>query len=393
MINIPNHAASATPPENAPSGALALLDQPSVDQLSGAFDLTTDSITDQPSDNQKTLLIPGLSEMVRGEHINPEEADRLADLTANRIIVLVLRGPAGISYATLLSLFLAFFLEGMLAAIFILIMLWQSAHHNGRQGGALMVAGDRATAVGGIMQPTSSTSMTHKTVTANWKSQPIPRPPSLHPNRISPPMVSASSLLNPQRNSRSQDHLIGLSSAGPMWTAIFPAVKLPKMSHPTTTPHIQPAATPPVRSRGPKPSLAYNTRSRNGIDPNEGFGNPVSLIKGMHFSNKDGFNGAGVGRGRGLSAFNDPRAHVLRHPSPIIPLKYQLNPPKHSPVLRVTVLPNGRAGTIRVIHSSGVRAVDQACVDALRVWKFFPAIKNGKKVVSEFTIKFPIHGY
>ncbi len=389
MNNMSDHADFARPPEDELSGSVAMADP--LDTPAAAPQNSADFIAADASDASDQVL-SGLSAILWRQHIDSQDAERLADLSGNRIIVLVPRGPAGISYAALLSLFLALLFEALLAGLFIFILLWQAAHHQGSRGGAMAIAGDRATAAGGIIQPAGINSRTIAHVTANWKPQPFPRPPTLQSKQFNAPAVANANLLNPSRNSVPTEHLIGLPGPGPVLTGPVPAAvaaHLPRVS--PVGPSAQPPS-PPVRSRGPKPSLADNTRSRNGVDPNEGFGDPVSLLKGEHFSH-DGFNGLGQGRGRGLSAFNDPRAHVLKHPNPIIPLKYQLEPPPHSPVLRVTVLPNGRAGTIRVIHSSGVKAVDQSCVDAVRLWKFFPAIEDGKKVVSHFTVKFPVHGY
>jgi len=61
-------------------------------------------------------------------------------------------------------------------------------------------------------------------------------------------------------------------------------------------------------------------------------------------------------------------------------------------VLRIKVLPNGRAGTVEVTRSSGKQALDDAAVEAVRNWKFVPA-KRGDTPIEGFatqTISFKL---
>ncbi|MDD1942679.1 MULTISPECIES: energy transducer TonB [Pseudomonas] len=51
--------------------------------------------------------------------------------------------------------------------------------------------------------------------------------------------------------------------------------------------------------------------------------------------------------------------------------------------LRIKVLPNGRAGSVEVIKSSGKQALDDAAVEAVRNWKFVPA-KRGDTPIEGF---------
>ena len=60
--------------------------------------------------------------------------------------------------------------------------------------------------------------------------------------------------------------------------------------------------------------------------------------------------------------------------------------------LRIKVLPNGRAGSVEVIKSSGKQALDDAAVAAVRNWKFVPA-KRGDTPIEGFatqTISFKL---
>ncbi|MFC6298096.1 TonB family protein [Pseudomonas sp. CCM 7893] len=51
--------------------------------------------------------------------------------------------------------------------------------------------------------------------------------------------------------------------------------------------------------------------------------------------------------------------------------------------LRIKVLPNGRAGSVEVIKSSGKQVLDDAAVEAVRNWKFVPA-KRGDTPIEGF---------
>ncbi|WNW11835.1 energy transducer TonB [Pseudomonas sp. DTU_2021_1001937_2_SI_NGA_ILE_001] len=52
-------------------------------------------------------------------------------------------------------------------------------------------------------------------------------------------------------------------------------------------------------------------------------------------------------------------------------------------VLRIKVLPNGRAGAVEVTKSSGKPVLDEAAVEAVRNWKFIPA-KRGDTPIEGF---------
>ncbi|WP_430323267.1 energy transducer TonB [Pseudomonas aeruginosa] len=61
-------------------------------------------------------------------------------------------------------------------------------------------------------------------------------------------------------------------------------------------------------------------------------------------------------------------------------------------VLRIRVLPNGRAGSVEVTRSSGRKQLDDAAVEAVKGWKFVPA-KRGDTPIEGFadqTIDFKV---
>ena len=389
MAMISDYAASHLPVEDVPPASAAV--DPPVGPTAESCVPTLPAPPD-PMDNSAPNMVARLAALIWRRHIDPEDAEYLADLAGNRIVVLTPRGPAGVSYATLLSILLAIIFDGSVAAILIYgAFFWKPPTHYGSRGGGVMIPADGATAVGGIMQRESTALPRRTTLAAHTWTGTIPRPPQLHAGPTATSALAMANLLRSGKSTVASPQVIGLPSPGTVWSGPPVAVETP--IHPRLKVHT-PARTapPPPRSRGPRPDPAYFKRSRNGIDPNAGFGSPLSLIKGEHFS-RSGSEGLSHGRGRGISAFDNPRPQVLQHPDPVIPLKYEFQPPPHSPVLRVTVLPDGRAGNIKVIHSSGAPTVDQACVDAVRGWRFFPAIKDGKKIKSHFTVKFPEHGY
>lgn len=50
--------------------------------------------------------------------------------------------------------------------------------------------------------------------------------------------------------------------------------------------------------------------------------------------------------------------------------------------LHAKVLPSGRPGELKVVHSSGHRLLDMAALSAVKKWKFEPTNINGDAVVS-----------
>lgn len=56
-------------------------------------------------------------------------------------------------------------------------------------------------------------------------------------------------------------------------------------------------------------------------------------------------------------------------------------------MLSVVVLPNGQAGRIEIINSPGL-GLDQKAIEAVRGWRFKPAIgRDGKPVATTVTIE------
>jgi protein TonB len=51
-------------------------------------------------------------------------------------------------------------------------------------------------------------------------------------------------------------------------------------------------------------------------------------------------------------------------------------------VLRVMISPDGRAGEIQLSKSSGHARLDRAAIEAVREWRFVPALKGGRPVAA-----------
>ena len=60
--------------------------------------------------------------------------------------------------------------------------------------------------------------------------------------------------------------------------------------------------------------------------------------------------------------------------------------------LALEILPNGQVGRLMVMKSSGRKTLDNSASDAVKTWKFQPAMKEGKPVVSciQIPVKFEL---
>jgi TonB family protein len=57
-----------------------------------------------------------------------------------------------------------------------------------------------------------------------------------------------------------------------------------------------------------------------------------------------------------------------------------------TPVVRMTVLADGSIARHQVVRSSGCAVADKRVVNAIRSWKYRPAIRKGKAVASPVTV-------
>jgi len=51
-------------------------------------------------------------------------------------------------------------------------------------------------------------------------------------------------------------------------------------------------------------------------------------------------------------------------------------------VIAIEVLLDGTVGRFQIMHSTGYRVLDDQAVKAVRSWKFHPAVKDGKQIVT-----------
>ena len=84
----------------------------------------------------------------------------------------------------------------------------------------------------------------------------------------------------------------------------------------------------------------------------------------------------------------DYKAAYLQNPKPPYPpLAFRMKL-EGKVVLLTEVLPDGRAGNVRVVESSGYDLLDQSALTTVRQWKFTPARKDG--VIVTQAVRIPI---
>ena len=88
----------------------------------------------------------------------------------------------------------------------------------------------------------------------------------------------------------------------------------------------------------------------------------------------------------GQVADRDPQP--VRSPAPRYPREAQRRGESGTVVLRVHIDADGRPRDIDLVEGSGSRSLDRAAVDAVRRWRFDPAVRNGRP--TEGTLQVPI---
>jgi protein TonB len=79
-------------------------------------------------------------------------------------------------------------------------------------------------------------------------------------------------------------------------------------------------------------------------------------------------------------------ANYLKNPRPAYPHLAKRENWQGTVVLRVRVFPTGRAGDVTVQKSSGHSVLDDAALDAAKVWTFVPATQAGQPVAGWVTV-------
>jgi protein TonB len=166
----------------------------------------------------------------------------------------------------------------------------------------------------------------------------------------------------------------------------------PQETHPTAAPKVAPVAPrrtintpPPVQA----PPSAESTDSAPTVtEPEHG---PVGLP-------------SGDGTGEPVAAAPPPPApppppvvqakegaNYLKNPRPGYPRIAQREGWEGNVMLRVHVLPNGKAAGIVLVKSSGHKALDDAAVEAVNGWTFNPATQGGSPIEGSVMVPIEFH--
>ncbi|MBI2364220.1 MAG: energy transducer TonB [Deltaproteobacteria bacterium] len=100
--------------------------------------------------------------------------------------------------------------------------------------------------------------------------------------------------------------------------------------------------------------------------------------------------GSGTGTGRGIRNGDDQyrQAHTSDAPKPRYPESARRDGKEGRVLLRVLVNEEGRSASVEVNRSSGIEALDQAAVEAIKRWRFSPARLGDRPV--ESWVRIPI---
>ncbi len=105
----------------------------------------------------------------------------------------------------------------------------------------------------------------------------------------------------------------------------------------------------------------------------------IDLMAPGHGDGASSGNKHGSGIDRGASGANNETPAVLDPPEFKLWADYENHPPKKRVILNVTVLANGKAGTIEIVQSCGIDEIDQAYKDwVAQHYRFRPAYRDLK---------------
>jgi periplasmic protein TonB len=98
--------------------------------------------------------------------------------------------------------------------------------------------------------------------------------------------------------------------------------------------------------------------------------------------------GSGTGSGAGIGS-DSSGARAMYAPTPTIPDDMRENPFSTVAVARFRVSPEGNVEVTLVTPTSNPR-LNEILLETLKQWKFFPAMKDGIAINSEFEVRIPI---
>jgi TonB family protein len=302
-----------------------------------------------PSVSQSDL--DGLFTLDRRDHVTVDETQKLAEISDTRRIVVINRGPNGISYSTILDVLLALLVECGFLAGFYLLSVW--VFHGQAGGGGGNLQGVSFEATGGIVTDQISAAAP----AAALAKQNLPPTPHLPNQPLWQPTISATSLLDPKNPDNSQLPIIGPESNQNPWQA-------------------------------PTPRNAGNALPSRDADPDaDGFGSqPYSFAKGAE---SGGIGSSGDDNSRGPSDADISMPNMIAGadpPTSFLPLKYQYI--SFSVGVEFIVLANGHVDptSIQVVESSGYPEVDQVYINYIKKAIFRPAIKNGQPIAQPYSM-------
>ncbi len=147
------------------------------------------------------------------------------------------------------------------------------------------------------------------------------------------------------------------------------------------------ASNGPVSNTKPSPSPIQKDSPKEKTPPlvkdKDGIAAPTTPI-----ASAPSTSAASGGPAAAPTADADYKAAYLQNPKPPYPpLAFRMRI-EGKVVILTEVLPDGRAGNVRVVESSGNELLDQSALTTVRQWKFTPARKDG--VIVTQAVRIPI---
>lgn len=87
-----------------------------------------------------------------------------------------------------------------------------------------------------------------------------------------------------------------------------------------------------------------------------------------------------------IAMAGDTAPQPIQMPAPAYPPEALRNGESGTALMRVLVDPGGMPYAVELVRSSGSRALDRAASDALRRWRFRPALRGGQPVAGEVEV-------
>jgi protein TonB len=178
----------------------------------------------------------------------------------------------------------------------------------------------------------------------------------------------------------------GLSGGGAPAHALAPAIPKPKVAPAHVPPVVhQKKVQPPPMPVSPNGTATASAAPAQPPATSSGTGNGNS--------NSGGESGGGTGNGTGTGAggigSDSLGAHAMYAPVPELPDDLREETIDTVAVAHFTVSYDGQS-TVALVTKTENPRLNQILLDTLKQWRFFPAMKNGVAIDSEFDLKIPI---